>query len=168
MILPRKTNEWYFDQVNSLQKLVDIHVQSWNAQPAGYDQRFSESSFDKQQRDLEDSFRGWVEKRNKSSLECSEVFGVQKEKMGDFLMSFKNWDFQNTDEGLKSITIMGHKLITEKEEIIKKFSAKMDEELNSYNPNNPLQVAVVDELKWVISEHAKHKSSLAKFLWNLM
>ena len=168
MILPRKTNKWYFDQVDSLQKLVDIHVQSWKAQPDGYEPRFGESSFDKQQRDLEDSFRGWVEKRNKSSLECSEVFEVQMGKMGDILRSFKNWDFQNTEEGLKSITIMGHKLITEKEEIIKKFSAKKDEELGSYNPNNPLQVAVVDELKWVISEHDNHRSSLAKFLWNLM
>ena len=39
--------------------------------------------------------------------------------------------------------------------------------LKDYDPHNTLHITALDELKWVISEHENHRSSLAKFLVNL-
>jgi hypothetical protein len=121
MILGRKTNKWYYDRVNRLQELVDIHMRSSNRwDVAGYG------------------------------------FQEQAEKMGDISMSFQNWDYQTTEDGLKSIAIMCGNLITEKQEIIQKLSEK--------NNHNAMRS---ENLEWAKSEHEYHKSSLTKFLWDL-
>ena len=123
MILGRKTNKWYYDRVNRLQELVDIHVRSSDGGRRGYG------------------------------------FQEQAEKMGDISMSFQNWDYQTTEDGLKSIAIMCGNLITEKQEIIQKLSRE--------NNHNAMRSDGTTMTEWAKSEHEYHKSELTKFLWDL-
>ena len=169
MILPRKTNEWYFSQIDRLKEVVSDFV------ACADDIDGFQSHMDKMFEDR-DSLQGlsynpwtWLKIWEKSHQECKKIIEMQVDKIRVVLNSFENWNFQNTDAGLKSITIMGNNLITEKRKIIQKLSTDIKEMRDSWRgaPWNPIQEEIVEQLEWVKSMQKNQTGTLAKFLWNL-
>jgi len=170
MILPRKTNEWYFSQIDSLKEVVSVFEVSVD----GIDN--FQSHMDKMWEEDRDSLQGYGKRSNmwlkiwkKSHQECRKVFKMQVDKIRGVLNSFENWNFQNTKEGLKSIAIIGNELIREKRKIIQKLSTDIEEMRDAWSgaPWYIMQEEIVDLLEWAKSAHENQVGSLATFLWNL-
>ena len=150
MILPRKTNEWYFSQIDSLKEIV--------------------SNFEACA-DVDIPFRSEVDEMwLKRWVESRKVLGMQVDKIRGILNSFENWNFQNTDEGLKSIAIHGNDLIREMPQIIQKLSTDIEEMRDAWSGapwNDQNKEDIAHGLESVKSMQENQKDTLAKFLWNL-
>ena len=170
MILPRKTNEWYFSQIDNLKEVVS-DFEACADVIDGF-----QSHMDKMWGEDRDSLQGHgynpytlLKIWEKSHQECKKIIEMQVDKIRGVLNSFENWNFQNAEEGLKSITIMGNNLITEKRKIIQKLSTDIKEMRDPWRgtPWTPMQEEIVKQLEWVKSMQENQTGILAKFLWNL-